>query len=78
VFFNEIINYERYEQVNLDNLKDKEKLYDWFQQNTVVVLAAHMSVQALSYVFETDLSAVVFGQHIHPTLILVHLGDFFF
>jgi hypothetical protein len=44
---------------------EEEKLYGWFQQDS-------MSMQALMS-SGTELAAVVFGQHIHLTLNLVIL-----
>jgi hypothetical protein len=68
VFFNETINCERYVQVILwqfiPELTVEEKLYGWFQQGSTTAHTAHMSSG-------TELSAVVFGQHLHLILVLV-------
>jgi hypothetical protein len=55
VFFKETINCERYVQDILgqlfSELTEKERLYGWFQQDSVTVHIAHMSTQASSSVF---------------------------
>jgi hypothetical protein len=72
-FFNEIINCERYVQVILGQflpqLTQEERLYGWFQQESVTAHTAHMSMQALSNILW------VFGQHTHPILILVFFSS---
>jgi hypothetical protein len=55
VFFNEILNCERYVQVILGQffpeLTEEERLYGWFQQDSVTAHTAHtISMQALSNV----------------------------
>jgi hypothetical protein len=42
---------------------EEETLYGWFQQDSIFMQAPMSSV--------TELAAVVFGQHIHLTLILM-------
>jgi hypothetical protein len=51
-------------------LTEKERLYDLFQQDSTTAHTVHMSMQYLMC-SGTKLPAMVFGQHIHPTLILV-------
>jgi hypothetical protein len=55
VFFKEIINFKIYVQVILEQffpqLREEERFYDWFQQDSGTAHSAHMSVQALSDVF---------------------------
>jgi hypothetical protein len=48
----------------------EERLFGWFQQNSATAHTARMSMQALM-TSGTEIAAVVFGQHIHPILILV-------
>jgi hypothetical protein len=68
LFFNETINCERYVQVILGQLfpqlTEEEGFYGWFQQDSATAHTARMSSR-------TELSAVVFGQHVHPILITV-------
>jgi hypothetical protein len=52
-------------------LTEEEKPYGWFQQDSATVRTEYMSLQALSNVLETELSASPFGQHVHSILILV-------
>jgi hypothetical protein len=75
VFFNETINCERYVRVILGQffpeLIEEERLYDWFQQGSATAHTARSSMQALSDVFwDRIISCVVFGQYVHPILIL--------
>jgi hypothetical protein len=76
--FNETIYCGRYVQAIVGQffpqLIEKERLYGWFQQDSATAHTARMSMQALSDAFGTELSAVVFGQHFRPILILVTLS----
>jgi hypothetical protein len=55
LFFSETINCERYVQVVLgqffSELREEERLYGWFQEDSATVHTARMSMQALSNVF---------------------------
>jgi hypothetical protein len=78
VFFNGTINSEKYIQVILGHFfpeLPEERLYGWFQQDSATAHTACMSMQALSDVFGDRISAVVFGQLVHPILIFL-LGFF--
>jgi hypothetical protein len=74
-FFNKTLNGERYVQVILGQLfpELKERLYGWFQQDSA---AAHTArtvylCRLCPMSSWTELSAVIFGQHVHLILILV-------
>jgi hypothetical protein len=73
-FFNGTINCERYVQVILvqffPELTEEERLYGWFQQDSATAHIACMSMQAL-IPSGTEISALVFGRHIRPALILM-------
>jgi hypothetical protein len=73
-FFNRTINCKKYVQVILvqffPELTEGESFYGWFQQDSATVHIACMSMQTL-IPSETEISARVFGRHIHPTLILI-------
>jgi hypothetical protein len=75
MFFNKTINCERFMQVILrqifTELTEEERLYGWFQQDSAAAHTARLSVQALSNCLWAQLSAVVYGQHVHLNLILV-------
>jgi hypothetical protein len=75
MFLNEKVNCERYVQVILGQffleLREGERLYGWLQQDSATAHTARMYMQALSESSGTELSAVVFGQQVHPILILV-------
>jgi hypothetical protein len=69
VFFNKAIIGKKYIQVILrqifPELTEEERLYGWFQQDSATAHIARMSMQALTMFSGTELSAVVFGQHVH-------------
>jgi hypothetical protein len=75
VFFNKTINCERYVQVILRKffleVRQKERLYGWFQQDSATAHTAHMSMQALSDVFGDKIINSGIWPACHPTLILV-------
>jgi hypothetical protein len=78
VFCNETINYERYVQVILwqffPELTEEERLCGWCQQDSATAHSMYcMSMQACPMSSGTELSAVAFGQHVHPIIILVIL-----
>jgi hypothetical protein len=50
-------------------LTEEERLYGWFQQDSATAHTARISLCPMSS--GRELSAVVFGQHVHPILILV-------
>jgi hypothetical protein len=72
-FFKGTINCERYVQFNLvqffPKLPEEETFYGWFQQDSATAHIACMFMQALTP-SGTEISALVLGRHIHPTLIL--------
>jgi hypothetical protein len=75
VFFNETVNCKRYIQVILgqffSELTEEERLYGWFQQDSAL-LTLHMCLYRLCPIYSgAELSAVIFGQHVHLTLNLV-------
>jgi hypothetical protein len=74
-FFNETINCEKYVHAILGQffleLREEERLYGWLQQDSATAHTARMYMQALSESSGTELSAVIFGQQVHPILILV-------
>jgi hypothetical protein len=72
MFFNGTINSERYIQVILGQFfpREEERLYGQFQQDSATAHTTWISMQALSHVFGTELSVVVFGQHLHLIIIL--------
>jgi hypothetical protein len=74
VFFNETINCERYVQVILgqffSELKEEQRLYGWFQQDSATAHTACLC-RLCPMSLGTELSAVIFGQHIHLILIPV-------
>jgi hypothetical protein len=74
-FFYETINCERYVQVILGHffpeLTEEERFKDWFQQDSATAHIARMSMQALSASSGTELSAVLFGHHVRPILMLL-------
>jgi predicted transcriptional regulator len=55
VFFNKTINCERYVEVIhgqfFSELTEEERLYGWFQQDSITAHTVHMSMKALSDVF---------------------------
>jgi hypothetical protein len=69
-FFNGTINCEKYVQVTLvqffPELTEEESFYGWFQQVSATAHIACLSMQALIPI-GTEISALVFGRHIHPT-----------
>jgi hypothetical protein len=77
VFFSKTINCKRCIQVILGQffpeLTEEERLYSWFQQDSATAHTAHtVYLSRLCPMSSgTELSAVVFGQHIHLILILL-------
>jgi hypothetical protein len=69
------VNFERYVQAILrqffPQLTEGERLYGWFQQRPIY--CPHCTYVCAGFVQSsgTELSAVVFGQHVHLILILV-------
>jgi hypothetical protein len=55
MFFDEIINCERYAQIILGQffpkLPEDERIYGWFQKDSATAHTARMSMQLLSHVF---------------------------
>jgi hypothetical protein len=73
--FNETINCIRYEQAILGQffpeLTEEERFHGWFEQDSATAHTKCMSIQKLCPMSSgTEISAVVFGQHVHLTLIL--------
>jgi hypothetical protein len=79
--FNETINCEGYIQAILGQsfpeLTEEETPYCWFQQDSATSHNARISMQARLCPMSsaTELSAVVFGQHVHLILILVFFSS---
>jgi hypothetical protein len=75
VFFNETINCERCGQVILRQflpvLTEEERHYGWFQQDQLLPTLNVYPCRLCPMSSGTELSAMVFGQHVHPILILV-------
>jgi hypothetical protein len=77
LFFNQTINCERYVQVIagkfFPQLTEEEILYGWFQQDSATAHTARTVCLCMLCPMSsgTELSAVLFGQHVHPILILV-------
>jgi hypothetical protein len=73
-FFNETHSCERCVRVIFGQFfpefTEKESRYGWFQQDSATTHTARMSMQALAMSSGTELSAVVFGHHVHLILIL--------
>jgi hypothetical protein len=79
VFFNEIINCEKYVQVILGQffceLTEDERIYGWFQQDSATPHTSRMSMQALSGVF----GDIIISSDIWPARSSDHNpSDFFF
>jgi hypothetical protein len=72
-FFNETLDCERYEQVIFrqffPEVTEEERFHGWFQQDSSTAHTALHKLCAMSS--GTEISAAVFGQHIHLTLMLV-------
>jgi hypothetical protein len=71
VFFNGTVTCERYALVILEQffpeLTEEEGFYGWFQQDSATAHIACMSMQPSG----TEISALLFGRHIHLTSILM-------
>jgi hypothetical protein len=69
VFFNETINCERYAWVILQQffseLTEEERVYGWFQQDSATAHTCRLCPISSG----TEISAVIFGQHVHLILI---------
>jgi hypothetical protein len=58
-------------------LTEEDRFYGWFQQDSATAHISCMSMQAL-IPSGTEISALVFGRHIHLTLILMVVLLWFF
>jgi hypothetical protein len=72
-------NFERYVHVIIGQLfpelTEEERLDCWFQQDSATAHTARMSSKLCPLSSGTELSAVVFGQHVHPILIFVNFSS---